>query len=158
MGAGLPGRSALGLMGLAVLPGPAPAETLADIFGRQIRNHASGVLAVMGMTAVPSETASTLVLDTGSESDDRYDFQQAQLGGGFSIGGQVPVYLEGFAGYNRYDPTVLLQDGGEPRRLPLKWTSIAATGGIRPMCLAPTGWCRWVSEARSTSNRPGCRG
>ena len=103
---------------------------LNDVFGRKIRQQAEGGLAVLGMTALPSETASALVLDIGGDEDDRYDFQQGQLGGGFRLSEGLPLYLEGYIGWNRYDPNVLLGEDGQRSRLPLKWTSVAATGGI----------------------------
>lgn len=123
----------MGLCGLLLASGPFRAQAqdydLNDVFGRSIRNQAEGALSVLGMAALPSETASTLVLDTGGDSDERFDFRQGQLGGGFRVSEGFPLWLEGYLGWNRYDPTVVLDDGA-PRRLPLKWTSVAATGGI----------------------------
>ncbi|MCV6597369.1 MAG: hypothetical protein OIF40_09845, partial [Mangrovicoccus sp.] len=117
-------RPALVVAGLAGLTMPAAAEDLEDIFGATIRRQASGALAVLGMTAVPGETTSTLFLDSGQPSDESYDFQQAQIAGGFRISQGIPVYLEGLIGYNRYDPVAILGADGAERILPLKWTSV----------------------------------
>jgi hypothetical protein len=100
------------------------------IVGRFVRDNVSGTLAVLGISAVPSETASALILDTGSDSDNRFDFSAAQLGGGFRWSDEIGLYLEGYIGWSRYDPVLLLTDKGESSRLPFKFTSAAATGGI----------------------------
>jgi len=128
-------RATIGGVAMVLAAGAAGAgraDSLQDIFGRQIRAQGDGVLAVLSMTAVPGETTSALVLDTGTDSQERFDFEQAQLGGGFRVSEGFPLYLEGYLGYNRYDPNVILQENGTPRKLPLKWTSVAATGGIGP--------------------------
>ncbi|MCA8882720.1 MAG: autotransporter outer membrane beta-barrel domain-containing protein [Rhodobacteraceae bacterium] len=109
---------------------PAAAGPLDDAYGTFLRRNTEGALAVLGLAAVPSETASALVLDTGSNPNRGNDFQAAQLGGGFRISDDFPVYLEGYIGYNRYDPVLLLSDRGQTSQMPLKWTSVAATGGI----------------------------
>lgn len=108
----------------------APAQSLDEAFGALVRKNTEGALAVLGLAAVPSETASTLVLDTGSDPNRTYDFQAAQFGGGFRWSEDFPLYMEGYLGYNRYDPVLLLSDEGRTSALPLKWTSVAATGGI----------------------------
>lgn len=104
--------------------------TLEDVFGAGVRNHAEGALAVLGISAVPSETASALFLDTGTNPDRSREFQAAQLGGGFRWSEDFPLYLEGYIGYSRYDPKLIFDDGTERIRAPLRWTSVAATGGI----------------------------
>lgn len=101
-----------------------------DIVGFSLEKHASGALAVYGITAVPSETASTLFLDTGSRPGGGTDFRSGQFGGGFTLSRAFPLYLEGYLGYNRYGPEFLLTDGTEVASLRPKWTSFAATGGI----------------------------
>jgi hypothetical protein len=42
-------------------------------------------LAVLGISAVPSETASTLVFDAGPGSKAGNEFTSAQPGGGFTL-------------------------------------------------------------------------
>ena len=108
----------------------AQESDLDDLFGTLVRRQAEGALAVIGVAALPSETASALVFDTGSNPDRAYDFRAGQLGGGFAVSEAFPLYLEGYLGWNRYDPVLLLSDAGRTSALPLKWTSVAATGGI----------------------------
>jgi hypothetical protein len=107
---------------------PSAGQDLEDIFGSVLRKNAEAALAVYGIAAVPSETASTLRLESDSS---RYDsFSAAQLGGGFTLSESFPLYLEGFIGYNRYDPELLLSEGAQEAVLPLRWNTVAATGGV----------------------------
>lgn len=120
-----------GLCAAVPAPDPTSAETLSDRFNNAVERNVEGAMAVLGIAAVPSETASTLFLNTGqSSSEDTYDFQSAQLGGGFRWSETFPLWLEGYIGWNRYDPLLVFSDGAEQRQVPLKWTSVAATGGI----------------------------
>lgn len=119
------------LVSLLVLqPSPVPAQGLQEILVGRVKRQAEGALAVFGISAIPSETASTLVLDTGTDSENSHGFVAGQLGGGFTVSDTLPIYMEGYLGYNRYDPTLLITRGAEESRLPLRWTSIAATGGV----------------------------
>lgn len=111
-----------------VIAGPAAAQDWNGIFGALLRRNAEGALAAYGISAVPSETASTLSLD--SSSDKYSSFTAAQLGGGFTLSEAFPLYLEGFLGYSRYNPVLVLGDKVVRTDLPLKWTTIAATGGM----------------------------
>ncbi len=113
-----------------LLAAPAAAQDFDDLFGTLVRRNAEGALAVMGLAVVPSETASALFLDTGSDPDQTYDFTAAQLGGGFRVAQGFPLYLEGFIGWNRYDPVLIFSEGARRSEVPLKWTTFGATGGI----------------------------
>lgn len=53
-----------------------------------------------------------------------------QLGGGDTISKSVPLYLEGVLAASRYDPTFVATQGADSRRIPAKWNSVSATGGI----------------------------
>ena len=106
------------------------AQDLQQELVERIRIKTTGALAMFGMSALPSETASTLLLDTGDPSESSFDFKASQFGAGFTVSEEFPLYLEGFLGWNRYDPSLLVPDGARTSRLPLKWTSLAATGGI----------------------------
>lgn len=132
--------SALLALGLALPPdlhaqallSPAPGASygngdLLNIEGR-VQKLATGALAIVGMAVVPNETASTLSLSGGDEES--YDYTGGQLGGAFTVGGGVPIYLEGFLGYSRYDPVFIITDGAVESILPVKWTTVAATGGV----------------------------
>jgi hypothetical protein len=125
--------------------GPASAQESA------IEQRASGVLTLFGLAAVPSETASTLFLDTGQNGGTGTDFRSWQLGGGFTVSDTFPLYLEGYLGWNRYDPVFIFSDGAQRRRVPAHWNSLAASGAVgwdfdltgslvlRPMALLALG-------------------
>lgn len=134
-------KHALLVLGLAMpsglqaqaLPAPDPGSSLPDAGLRDLEGRmnkaATGVLAIVGMAAVPNETASTLSL-SGGEDDENFDYTGGQLGGAFTISDGVPIYLEGFVGYSRYDPVFIFSEGQDNSLLPLKWTTVAATGGV----------------------------
>lgn len=113
----------------AMSPGAALAVDLEELLFGAVKRNAQGALAVYGISAVPSETASTLSFESGT-GDDTVGFTASQLGGGFTISDSFPVYAEGFIAFNRYDPVLLLSNGREESLLPLKWTTVAATGGL----------------------------
>jgi hypothetical protein len=106
------------------------AQRLDEVLGRQIEARASGALALLGLAAVPSETASTLFLDTGQEGNRGTDFRAGQFGGGFTWSDEIPLYLEGYIGWNRYDPVFLFSDGSQQRRTEAKWNSFALSGAV----------------------------
>jgi hypothetical protein len=125
--------SALALLVPALLgAGPAAAadSRLEDIAGFSIERYAQGALAVLGISAVPSETASILEFSTGTRPNGGPDFQAGQLGAGITLSQSVPLYLEGYIGYDRYVPRFRLTDGTETATLRPKWTGFAATGGV----------------------------
>ncbi|HEY1847432.1 MAG TPA: hypothetical protein VGL07_13585 [Buttiauxella sp.] len=96
--------------------------------GQQIKQRADGVLTLMSYMVVPDITASDLNIGTGS--DDKNSLSITQFGGGATLGKSVPLYLEGSMGYSRYDPQFVISNGSETRRIPTKWNSLTATGGI----------------------------
>ena len=112
------------------LAGQASAQSFIDgVFKEVQRANAKGALAALGIAGLPDDSASAIALEsTGQE--DSFDYKSAQLGGGFRLGEGIPLYLEGYIGYNRYDPVLFLSGTGLKSPLPLKWTSVAATGGI----------------------------
>jgi hypothetical protein len=137
-------RRVLGVVcGLALIgAGPAAAQArgaaedaLLRLLNANVSEQATGALALLGITLVPSETASTLVFED-VRGDSRY--RAAQLGGAFTVSEALPLYLEGYAGWSRYDPTFVLTDGARTSLLPAKWTSFGATGGV--------GWDFALSE------------
>ncbi|MEC9431725.1 MAG: hypothetical protein VYD87_02360 [Pseudomonadota bacterium] len=109
-------------------PGETVGGDLLTLVNANVSDKATGALAMLGMTLVPSETASTLFLNTGSGEGN--DYIATQFGGAFTISESFPLYLEGFAGYSRYDPVFVFTDGASQSRLPTKWTSVGASGGI----------------------------
>lgn len=116
--------------GLLCAAASARAAEVEDLVGFSIERHARGALAVLGISAVPSETASILEFNTGTRPDGGTDFRAGQLGAGITLSKSFPLYLEGYIGYDRYVPSFDLTDGTETARLAPKWTGVAATGGI----------------------------
>lgn len=125
------GRAFLVILAVLVCAVPAPvlAVDLEGLLFGAVKRNARSALSVYGISAVPSETASTLSFESGSDQD-RVGFTASQLGGGFTLSDSFPLYAEGYIAYNRYDPVLLLSNGTEESRLPLKWTTVAATGGV----------------------------
>lgn len=93
-----------------------------------IQAQADGVLALMSYSVVPDITTSSLSIDNAQSGDP--GLTMTQFGGGFTWSKDLPLYLEGTAAASRYDPTFVASDGEESRPIPLKWTSLSATGGI----------------------------
>lgn len=108
----------------------AGSDWLEDLAAFSVERQAKGALAVLGISAVPNESASMLELNTGTRPGGASDFMSGQLGAGITLSGSVPLYLEGYLGYNRYVPHFTLTDGEQSAPLRPKWTSISATGGI----------------------------
>ena len=98
------------------------------VVGGNLQKRANGVLALMGYSAVPDLSASSLSIRNGTT--DNPSLSMTQFGGGFTISKSMPLYLEGAIGGSRYDPTFVVSDGAERRRLPTRWTNVSATGGI----------------------------
>ena len=96
--------------------------------GHRIKQRADAVLTLMSFMIVPDITASDL--NIGSGSDDTTELSITQFGGGATMGDAFPLYLEGAMGYSRYDPQFVISDGDQSRRIPTKWNSLTATGGI----------------------------
>lgn len=109
---------------------PAAAWQVEDLAGFSIEKHAASALALFGITAVPNETASSLLLNTGTRPGNSADFTAAQIGSGITLSKSFPLYLEGYIGYNRYVPRFILTEGDERARFLPKWTTFAATGGV----------------------------
>ncbi|SDW37134.1 hypothetical protein SAMN05444358_101649 [Ruegeria halocynthiae] len=108
----------------------ASAQSLLEkAFEKQQQENAAGSLAILGLAGIPDDSASTISLRSNTDNRD-YDFKSAQLGGGFRLAEGVPIYLEGYIGYARYDPVLTFSGTGETTRIPLKWTSLALTGGV----------------------------
>lgn len=95
-----------------------------------VERQAKGVLSMMGISAIPDSTSSSLQVRGAIARGSRAEFGASQLSGGFTFSDDFPLYLEGSLGYNRYNPDLLLTEEGEAARLRPKWTGIAATGGI----------------------------
>lgn len=96
-----------------------------------LQKRANGVLAIMSLSIVPDITTSSLSIGAGGGSTSgSTEFFMTQLGGGDTISKTVPIYLEGVLAASRYDPTFIASQGAETRKIPTKWNSVSATGGI----------------------------
>ncbi|HEY6353721.1 MAG TPA: autotransporter domain-containing protein [Burkholderiaceae bacterium] len=109
------------------------ADAHAQIFGRAIKGAnvqklANGIVGVMSYTVAPDVTTSSLAINNSTTTD--AGLKMTQFGGGFTWSRSTPLYLEGNAAYARYDPIFLVSDGTEERRVPTRWNSFSATGGI----------------------------
>ncbi len=105
------------------------ARAQEGIIGGGVERQATAALAILGITAVPNETASTLFLDGGGTDDD-FDYQSGQIFGGFTISDDYPIFFEGLIGGARYTPTLGVEGDDGKASFPLKWSTVAATGGI----------------------------
>lgn len=95
-----------------------------------LKQIADGALTLMSFTVLPDVTTASLTIRNDNLSEGNPGIWQTTLGGGFTVSRSVPLYLEGTLGYNRYDPVFIASRGGEQRRIPVKWNSFAATGGV----------------------------
>lgn len=93
-----------------------------------IQRRANNVLALMGYSQTPDVTSGSLSIHNGPTGNP--SFNNTSIGGGFTISDSVPVYLEGTAGYSRYDPRFVSTEGQETREFPARWNSGIATVGI----------------------------
>jgi len=131
-----------------------------------LERFASEALATFGLVAIPNESASTLsVKSTGTDGN---SFRSIQFGGGKRMWEDLPIWLEGYVGYQRYDPQFVLTNGNQDLSVRAKWTGIAATGGIgwdyrfapnwsfRPIFNLSLG--RILSDAAISSSTPGSPG
>ena len=96
--------------------------------GSRLKQRADAVLTLMSYTVVPDITASDL--NIGSGNNESHELSITQFGGGATLSESFPLYLEGTMSYSRYDPQFILTNGDESRKIPTKWNSVTASGGI----------------------------
>jgi hypothetical protein len=82
----------------------------------------------MTFTVVPDAAASTVSINNGASANPSLTLWQ--LGYGMALSEKFPLYVEGFLGYDRYDPKFVATNGTESRQIPTKWTGVAGTAGI----------------------------
>lgn len=104
---------------------PVQADTLV---GANLQKRVNAALGVMSFALTPDVTTGSLSLSNAPTSNP--DFSMTTLGGGATMSQSVPIYLEGTAGYSRYDPTFIATDGKTERSIPTKWNNLSLTGGI----------------------------
>lgn len=105
-----------------------PAALCCAADGSRIKHRADAVLSLMSYSVFPDVTASDL--NIGNGGNQKNNLSMTQFGGGATLSEGFPIYLEGAMGYSRYDPHFVLTDGAQTRRIPTKWNSLTATGGI----------------------------
>lgn len=99
-----------------------------DLQQARIQQRANGVLALMGYSQTPDVTSGALSIKNGQTGNPSFD--NTSIGGGFTISDSFPMYLEGTAGYARYDPKFIESQGQDVRVIPAKWNSVIATVGV----------------------------
>ena len=104
---------------------PTQADTLV---GARLQERVNAALGVMSFALTPDVTTGSLSLNNAPTENP--DLAMTTLGGGATMSQEVPIYLEGTAGYSRYDPTFVATDGETEKRIPTKWNSLSLTGGI----------------------------
>jgi hypothetical protein len=124
-------RSGVAALALGVACALAPALAVGQTFelgGERIQKRMNGVLALMGYMLTPDVTTGSLSIS--NEPTGNPDIGMTSLGGGFTMSKESPLYLEGTAGYARYDPTFVASNGQEERPVPVKVNAFTVTGGI----------------------------
>ena len=97
--------------------------------GARVRKAADGMLGLMGFLVVPDMAANSIQVNRSSKEGDT-GLSLTQLGSGFTVDPSFPLYMEGFLGYSRVDPRFVFSDGQTQTRLPVRWNSVAASGGL----------------------------
>jgi len=119
-------------LALALAPGIAGAQLLGGDFtlpGIGVKKRADGILTLMGFALIPDVTTSSLSIRQ-SETDNP-KLGMTGLGGGFTYDPKgTPLFLEGTISGSRYDPKFVASNGTESRSLPVKWNSVAGSGGV----------------------------
>lgn len=116
---------------VCVLGPDAAAQSAVRLNKDDLQKRANGVLAIMSLSIVPDITTSSLSIGaSGGSTTGSTEFFMTQLGGGDTISKSVPIYLEGVVAASRYDPTFIASQGAETRKIPTKWNSVSATGGV----------------------------
>jgi hypothetical protein len=103
-----------------------PAVALGQVQEGNLQKRANSVLALMGYMLTPDVTTGSLAISNDATGNP--DFGMSTAGGGFTMSGEFPLYLEGTLGYAEYDPTFLL--GGGQGSVAARWDAYSATGGI----------------------------
>jgi Autotransporter beta-domain len=128
-------RAGMALLGLVIVTAADEAAAQngslpVGIVGTTPRSVSEGVLDLLSYSVVPDGTVSTLQMDRSGEGDNDIGVTLGQIGAGFTWSDSVPVYLEGFIGYARYDPRFVFSDGQEQRRISTRWDQFSVTVGV----------------------------
>ncbi len=107
-----------------------PLQTSAQDFrlGDGVSRFPNQALATFGLVAIPNDSANGLSLR--NKSNDANEYFSFQLGGGFRLHEETPIYTEGYLGYQRYNPILIVSRPSGDMIVPVRWNGAAATGGI----------------------------
>ena len=94
----------------------------------EAREGARGAMALLGVTGIPDATSSAITI-TRNDSES-LGITYGQLGLPFTVSEEIPVYLEGYFGYARYDPLYVFSGGDAQRRLPGRLNHVTGTLGV----------------------------
>ena len=118
----------LSLAAAVSLPASQARAQAFNLEGADLQKRADGVLTMLSYSVTPDASAGSLSIDSGTTDNPK--ITSSILGAGFTVATGFPLYMEGFLGYSRYDPTFLASNGTEQRKIPAKWNSISATIGL----------------------------
>lgn len=93
-----------------------------------LERYASEALATFGLVAIPNESASALAIK--NTKNDGSSFRSVQFGGGRRLFDDRPLWIEGYLGFQRYDPQIIVTDGGRDLAVRAMWSGLAGTGGV----------------------------
>jgi hypothetical protein len=99
-----------------------------EVIGGDVQTRANAVLTLMAFSVAPDVTAGSVTIN--SARTDNPNVTLVQFGSGFTVADSFPLYMEGFLGFNRYDPTFVASNGQEERKIPTKWNTFTGTGGL----------------------------
>jgi hypothetical protein len=123
-------RSAVGsiivLTASLFLASPVDAQDIK--IGDGVGRFANQALATFGLVAVPDEPASALSLK--KNGSDENAFFAGQVGGGFRVSQSIPIFLEGYLGFQRYDPLLIVETPSADLTVTGQWNGVSATGGV----------------------------
>jgi hypothetical protein len=114
----------------AASPAAAQPASRSDALA-SLRARPGGVLGLMGFNMTPDGSTNAVQVNRSQAglAGAQPELVLGQTGIGFTISESVPIFLEGYAGYARYDPRTVLTGAAVPT-LPLRWNNAAATIGI----------------------------
>ncbi len=115
--------------GHAAAQQPRPPMPPPGIVGSTPRGVAQDALGLLAYSMVPDGTASALQINRSDGQDD-IGIRMGQYGAGFTVSDSVPLFLEGYLGYARYDPRFVFSDGASAREAPTRWNQFSITAGI----------------------------
>jgi len=115
------------VFGLLLVSSPATSQDF-TVIGTSLQKRVNGALAMMQYSVAPDVTSSSLSISSGEAGAN--GLYMTQFGGGFTWSKSFPLYLEGNAAHSRYDPKFILSNGTEQRKVPTRWNTVVATGGI----------------------------